>query len=212
MKNKIVVIFLLLLVLRSFGQDSIDNKLCIKIAPLALLDIYSGMSPRIGVEYKLKRNISLYNEIGTYVPNQNSNTNIKGFLSKIELKAFLNRSGKTINHYISSEIFYKQQTYDSYDSISQNSSYYLKNYSVSKKAACLTLKYGFLKVFKFNLVLDAFVGLGVRFKFVESTLTNYENSNIKPEGSYSANIALSKAGNFTLLNLDMGIKIGYRIK
>jgi hypothetical protein len=64
--------------------------LCVKIAPLAILDIYNGMSPRIGIEYKLKHNYALYNEIGTYFPNPNGMHNNRGILGKLEFKWYVN--------------------------------------------------------------------------------------------------------------------------
>lgn len=213
MKKAITIIFLLFIVLFTYGQDSIlDNKLCIKIAPLAIFDIYGGMSPRIGVEYKLKNNFSLYNEIGTYIPNANGMSNNYGILTKFEFKAYLNKSKRTSGSYISAELFYKQQSYYTYDSIYNSVNYNLKDYFVSKKVGCITIKYGFLQVYKFNLIIDGFVGLGIRYKVAESSLTKEENNNIQPEGVYRTNILKNKSGVFTNINFDAGVKIGYRLK
>lgn len=213
MKNNIIHFFLLLSSVFSYGQGAIiDNKLALKIAPLSILDIYGGSSTRIGVEYKLKNNYSLYNEIGTYFPYANGMHNNRGFLTKIEFKAYLNKQGLTINKYISAELFYKQQSYYTYDSIATSTNTYIKDYFVSKKVGCFTVKYGMLTIYKSRFVLDGFIGIGVRYKIAENTLNNNENKNIVSEGSYQTNILKNKSGTFTDLNFDMGLKIGYRLK
>jgi hypothetical protein len=212
MKN-IILFFLLFNKGFLFAQKerNSDNFLCVKIAPLSLLDIYSGMSPRIGVEYKIKNSYTIYNEIGSYIPNVNSNTNNKGILTKIELKYYFYEPKLKVNKYISGELFYKHQSFNSYDTIQINSIKYFKDYHVSKDVGCITIKYGVLVQYKYKIVLDYFIGLGYRYKNSKSSLTEDENRNIKPDGIYQANVNLSKAGTFTYLNFDMGIKIGYRI-
>lgn len=212
MKNKITLL-LLLTSICSYGQDSTnDHFLGLKIAPLSFLDIYSGMSPRLGVEYKVKNNISFYNEIGTYIPNVNSITHNKGGLTKFEIKYYLDYLNSKGNQYISAELFYKHQSFQIYDTINISSTKYLKDYSVTKDVTCFTIKYGMLREYKYRVFLDYFIGIGLRYKIAKSSLTNEENNNIQPEGSYQANIWLSKAGTFTYFNFDMGIKIGYRIR
>lgn len=212
MKTK-QVFLLVFLSLGSYGQDTlIDSKLCIKTAPLALLDIYSGMSPRIGIEYKIKNTISFYNELGTYVPNANSWINNHGFLTKFEIKLYLNKERKTSGQYLSTEFFFKHQSYKStYDTIiNSNREKYRKDYLISKNVGCCTLKYGILVCHKNRLILDFFFGLGFRYRATRNSLLNDER--IQPQGSYSENVSLSSAGNFKILNLDAGLKIGYGIR
>lgn len=208
------VIFIFFVSMRvAFGQsiDTADNNFCFKIAPLALLDIYSGMSPRVGVEYKLHNTLALYNELGTYISGPNSIQANRGVLIKIELKKYFNYSGHTTGDYISTELFYKHQSFRTVDSISVNTKYE-KEYGVVKDVGCLTVKYGRLSVFKYNVIVDVFVGLGLRYKVSHSTLTEVENEHIVPIGDYHLNIPVSQAGAFFYPNIDLGVKIGYRIK
>ena len=203
------MLFLISIKQNAFCQlDQADNKLCLKIAPLAYLDIYGGMSPRLGVEYKLKNTLSLYHEIGTYFPNPNGMHQNKGFLIKNELKKYLNKNNLSTGDYLSAELFYKHQNYFTNDTISGA----YKNYHVSKDAACLTIKYGMLSVIKYNLVFDVFAGVGLRYKITTSSLTEEENRSIVPNGDYHINVLLNKAGTFIIPNFDAGIKIGYRLK
>lgn len=212
MTRHLIIFIFLSLFRQTYGQDSlIDNKFCLKIAPLSLLDIYSGTSVRVGVEYKLKKNFALYNEIGTYIPNANGMHNNYGGLVKIEFKTYLNRDWQTSGSYISAELFYKHQSYYTYDSI-YSPMKYNKDYYVAKDVGCFTIKYGFLKVLKYNFVIDGFVGLGARQRFITNTLTSDENKNIMSDNDYNTNIAKNQAGTYTWLNFDAGIKIGYRFK
>lgn len=211
MPRYFTVFVFILLVGQTYGQDTlVDNKFRLKIVPLSLLDIYSGTSVRVGIEYKLKRNFALYNEIGTYIPNANGMHNNYGGLIKIEFKIYLNKTGQSSGHYTSAELFYKHQSYFTYDSINGPIKYQ-RDYYVAKDFGCFTIKYGFLKVLKCNLVIDTFIGLGVRQKFIYNTLTLYENENIIAE-SNNTNVLKNQAGTFTYLNFDAGIKVGYRFK
>lgn len=191
--------------------DTVDNKICVKIAPLAFLDIYSGMSPRIGIEYKVKKTFAIYNEIGTYISGPNSMQNNKGILTKVEFKKYFNHDDFTSGNYISAELFYKHQSFRMIDSIYVNTKYE-KEFNVTKDVGCVTIKYGKLSVFKYHFIVDAFVGLGLRYKVSKSTLTEEENKHIVPIGDYHLNIPVSEAGTFFYPNLDLGVKIGYSIK
>lgn len=209
MKVILPIFCILLLNNNALGQEKqTDNKLCLKIAPLAIFDIYSGMSPRIGFEYKLKTNLAIYHEFGTYIPNANGMHQNKGFLTKAELKKYLNSNNLTTGNYLSAELFYKHQNYSTNDTISG----LYKNYHVQKDVGCFTIKYGMLNIIKYNIVIDSFFGFGIRYKITSSTLSTEENRTIIPNGDYHINVLLNKAGTFVLPNFDAGIKVGYRLK
>jgi hypothetical protein len=213
MKTTILIIFLIStkIICGQNTDTKIDKKTCIKIAPLALLDIYSGMSPRIGIEYNLKRSFYLYNEIGTYISGPNSLLNNKGFLTKIELKKYFNFDEINSGTYLSAELFFKHQSFGRTDSIRLINKYE-KDYVVTKNVTCFTIKFGYLKDLKYNFFIDYFIGAGLRYKISSSTLTAEENSNIIGEGDYNFNIAVGESGKFYRPNIDIGLKIGYRIK
>lgn len=195
-----------------YGQkQGIKEIVSVKVCPLALLDIYSGMSPRIGLEYKLKKSLYLYNEIGTYISGPNSLLNNKGFISKMELKKYFNSDGINNGNYLSAEILFKHQSFGLTDTI-LTSPKYERAYSVTKNVSCFTIKFGEIKDLKHNFFFDYFIGLGLRYKLATSTLTKEENQNIKGEGDYRLNIAVGQAGDFFYPNIDFGIKVGYRLK
>ena len=211
MKTRLTLILLFSSKLIFGQQDSIDNKLRLTLTPLSLIDFYSGSSPRIGIEYKLKNNYAFYHEIGTYFPNFNGIKNNQGILAKTEFKYYLKKSGFTSDTYFSAELFYKYQTYNTWDTINIKP-IYRKDYTVYKSVGCFTIKYGLVEFFKCGITLDYFVGLGVRFKNAHSTLTTEENNNIQRVGDNGGNILENKAGQFILPNFEAGFKIGYKLK
>lgn len=192
-------------------DSTINSKLCVKIAPLSNLGIYAGPSFRAGIEYKIKDKISFYNEFGWfYLYGQ-------GGLTKFEIKKYLNNSDLNVGNYLSVELFYKYQQYNATDTISfLNSSNtitkYSKDYFVSKNVECLTIKYGSMTVYKFGIVVDLFVGLGIRLKQANNTLTTTENNNIQHSSDYGPNVFTNEAGIKVYPNLDAGIKIGFNFK
>lgn len=211
-KIKLICLFIFLSVcFCAQTNDNLNNHLSLKIAPFSLLDIYSGMSARIGIEYKIVNTLSLYNEFGTYISGPNSLLNNQGMLSKIELKKYFFQVEQHTGNYLSVELFYKHQKFNLIDSISLNTKYE-KEYKVLKDVACFTIKYGKLSVYMKRLIVDAFVGVGLRYKVATNNLTKEENKNIVPIGDYHFNLFVGKAGKFFYPNFDLGIKIGYVIK
>jgi len=217
---RILIIFLLGLISTiSLGQNQSNenSEISMKIDPLAFFPPYSGPSARIGIEYKIKENWSLFNEIGYYLPLKNEEyapKNTNGYTAEIELKHYFANNDKTSGEYISAELFYKYHSYDTSDSISiyKTRRYLNENYSVSKNVEAFTIKYGEMKVYSFGLIIDYYVGLGIRLKQSKNSLTDEENENIESSSDYGPNIFTNKAGNFIYPNFSLGIKIGYRIK
>lgn len=189
-------------------DSTVNSLICVKIAPLSNLGIYTGPSFRAGVEYKVKNKVSFYNEFGWfYLYGQ-------GGLTKFEIKKYLNHSDLNVGNYLSVELFYKYQQYNTSDTIgfinSSNSvTKYNKDYFVSKNVECLTIKYGSMIVLKYGIVVDFFVGLGIRLKQSHNTLTSDENKHIQNSSDYGPNQITNYAGNNIYPNIDAGIKIGY---
>lgn len=189
--------------------DSVlDSRLAVKLAPLSLLNT----SIRIGVEYKVKDNWSLYNELGYYF------LTTKGALAKFEVKHYLTNSSKNVGNYVSAELYYKYEEYLTTDTISKVNlnnlqiTRYEKEYKVFKNIECLTIKYGIMTACKYRLVFDAFAGIGLRLKQATNTLTSDENEHIKSSHDYGPNIIMNQAGFKVYPNFDLGVKIGFRIK
>jgi hypothetical protein len=191
-----------------FGQifkhsDSsfVDNKFCVKIPPLALIGSFSGSALRVDLEKKMLSHNALCFELGTFLPLTNrSLTNNRGVITRLEWK-----------YYCSVEFFYKNQSYNTHDSIKSTPNYY-NGYAVAKIVACLNIKYGYLDVYKKGFIMEVFVGVGVRVKDSNSTLSVIENNNIVPLGDVAGNIFANKSGRFIYPNVDVGFKIGFKAK
>jgi len=181
-----------------------DSKLCIKIAPLSMLNAFNGYSPRVGIEYRIKDYWSIYNEAGFFLYRG-------GVLTKFEIKNYL-EDYKNVGNYVSAELFYKYQSWGDWDSVHVDGKTYRKDFTISKHVECLTIKYGNMKVYAFGIVVDVFAGLGIRFKQAKNTLTYEENMNIQHSSDYGPNVFVNEGRNRIYPNFDFGIKIGYRIK
>ncbi len=192
-------------------DSTINSSICVKTAPLSNLGIYTGPSFRAGIEYKIKNKISFYNEFGWfYLYGQ-------GGLTKFEIKKYLNQHDLNAGNYLSVELFYKYQQYNTSDTIgfinsSNTVTKYSKDYFVSKHVECLTIKYGSMTVYKFGIVVDLFVGLGIRIKQANNSLTANENNHIQHSSDYGPNVFTNEAGFKVYPNFDAGIKVGYNFK
>ncbi len=204
------------------SEDPDDNKLSIEIPPLALLDGISGPSYQIGSEVKLCHNLSIYFEGGEYINTNISyytdggrETDLKGYLVKCELKYYLNHDEITSGNYLSLEGFYKKQSFDWQDSIHLTPPY-LTTFTEFKSVYCLNVKYGQLFVYKSRIIIDWYVGLGIRFGNFTSTLTPQQVSGLKygDTSEYDGDQlgeTVYPGGKKILPNVVLGFKIGYRI-
>lgn len=181
------------------AQSLGGNRLLVKFSPLSLHVPYVGRSLRLGCEYKIKEHISLENEFGFFFDNS------KGYLGKMELKFYSDALDQ--RNYFSGELYFKNQYYTTSDSFGLE----LREYNVTKNVECLTFKYGTVAVFKFGFLVDAYIGLGIRFQQNENTLTQYENDHMESTSDYGPNLILNRAGNRVYPNFTAGIKIGFRI-
>lgn len=215
---RICSLLLLLAAHISFGQnDSVPNippaKLVVKLAPLSLVPVYINPCVKAGVEYRFNNPMALYGEVGSFI------YSAKGFTSKLEFKYYLRESiyrARECN-YISAELYYKREAYDTYDTITPDPvdgevGFPKTEYSVFKQVQCFTVKYGVMQVYRRGFVLDFYAGLGIRFKQATNTLSAEDNANMPATSDYGPNLFINKAGNFIYPNFDAGVKIGWRIK
>ncbi len=191
-------------------NNAIESRFSIKIAPLPLIDLYSGSSYRIGTEFKVYKNAALYLEGGSYFPRFNGLTNVHGYTAKAEAKVYLNRQQKTGGTYVSLEYFYKQQSYDWGDSIKLTPAYY-KKYNLNKHINCVTAKFGVQYVYFNRIIVDVFAGIGVRYKNVKSTLNQNEVGHLNTGDSMSEPF-MDETGKLWRPNFDVGVKVGLLIK
>jgi hypothetical protein len=208
MRTKLFILFFILA--KAIHAQHEDNEIGIKICPLALLDPWNHSTVKMGMEFKVSGNSAVYGEMGTYITSYAGKRD-KGLLADIEFKHYLNDDFYTSGKYISLELFYKNQTYRTSDSIAIYP-HYEKIYDVHKSVECCTFKFGGMKVFECEFIAEAFFGLGIRIKNATSTLTVYENQHIQSSADYGPNLFANQSGHFIYPNIDIGVKIGYRLK
>lgn len=79
-------------------NDVAETKLSIYIPILPLIDLFSGLSYRLGSEFKVFHNISIYGEGGTFIykqPNGSWLNKVNGGVGKLGLKFYLNKNKLT---------------------------------------------------------------------------------------------------------------------
>lgn len=201
MKNLIGTILILINFQILAQSDSTIRTLKVfKISALSFRVPYVGSSVRISFEYGISKKFSLEHEIGINFYDS------KGFMLRTDVKRYLS-SGRN-SEYVGIDLFYKNQNYHTADTILNN---YVQ-YDVSKNVLALSLKYGQVTTFKFGLVLDFYVGLGLRLIQNRNTLSPTENFNMEATSDYGPNLIMNRAGNRIYPNVLFGLKFGYKLK
>ncbi len=200
-----IILFIILISTKIVcGQkDSVvDNRFCINTAPLSFIDVFGGNSYRIGLEYKLYKNIAHSIEIGKYFNYSAKGfftplkINPQGFIIRTSLKYYLNKKSRTVGDYLSIEYLYK-------------------NITIHKEISAVTIKYGSTKIFKNRFVIDLYAGIGARF-FTKgySTLTPEEEAGVLTGENHDDLVGGGQRvyKDFWIPNLNAGIKLGFRVK
>jgi hypothetical protein len=204
------ICFLLLLPLGLFGQSTEPpkNRFALTVDPLAAIDIFSCPAYRFGVEMPVYKNFSLALEGGGYFEYAPLYKNVIGYMLKSELKRYA-KNRNNMGSYFALSYFYKRQTYTVDDVLKRvNTPLY---YTMDKKVHALTLKYGYTSNGR-RVFYDAFCGLGVRYKNVDGIgLTPYEIQNRRGTGESEFALFRDLVGVHYLPNIDIGVKICYRL-
>jgi hypothetical protein len=215
MKLLFVFFFLLLGVVGHAQMQSETNvhrnRLSVFIDPLPLLDTYSGSSYRGGFEMKAVKRFAVCLEGGGYFRNFNGLHDVRGYVFKAEVKHYLSPELENMGLYLSAEYFYKRQGYSFSDTIDATPDY-PRAYRMEKYITACNLKIGVMTVERWNIVLDAYAGLGIRVKHTSSDLTAYEREHRKFYNDSQSDPLVNGVGNFIYPNLVAGFKIGYCIR
>lgn len=209
MKKGFVIAFILLSK-SIYGQDNdyVEHRVYLKFAPVALLDPWNGPTVKIGTEINNEGGNAIYFELGTFFSDKTTHLNNKGILARTEFKHYIDGEYTNCGAYLSLELFYKHQSYQTHDSIELTPNY-RKDYSLNKNVAALTFKLGYMAPLGSTFNLEIFLGLGVRIKNATSTLTADENDHIKAVADYGPNQLANVAGHFVLPNVLVGMKFAF---
>ncbi|PQJ22638.1 hypothetical protein BST94_03445 [Nonlabens xylanidelens] len=197
-------------------NDQKEFNLIAGIAPLSLIDVFDGISIRPTVDIKLYKNYALGLEYGHYLDIDGEfKRGQTGYLIKLTFKYYLNKE-RVFGNYIALEYQYKNVTFGLDDQISfPDQESFVKNYSLNRKSNVYTIKFGETTSISKHLVIDFYVGLGVRFlnstasgispEELDNISTTEDNEDTLIEGLYI------EPGNFIRPNLTLGFKLGYKI-
>lgn len=186
------------------------GKLNLRFAPLALGDIYSGACIRGGAEIKVIENWSVSLEAGHYLNNFNGMKQIKGILTDLMVRRYFSSLDSASQIYFSINYTFKKQSFNYHDSILTILPYFV-GYQTRKLINCINLNIGYYKVLKKRILLDAYAGVGIRMKVVDSTLTDSEFDKAKEYNDSQSLYFMVTPGKFFWPNLNLGIRVGYVI-
>lgn len=147
------------------------------IAPLALIDVFDGMSARPTVEVPLSKRVTVGAEVGFIFFSTMYKENARGYIIKPILKYYINPK-KQVMRYFALEYMYKEHHYYLTDSLKNHDVRSKRKYNMDRKAVAFTLKYGQVSKWKGIFDIDWYVGGGVRFQNSVSQLTPEEERSV----------------------------------
>lgn len=211
MKTKLLI-FLLFIAEIGVGQTNEIPvpKLSIETAPLSLIDVYGGYSYRIGSEFKLHNNMSMYLEGGGYL---NFGTGTTGYILSVECKYYF-KSGNTERYYVSLEGEYKSQAFNWTDTVRLANPKYVATFRIYKTVECINGGFGAILPISKRFFGDLYCGIGIRYKQATANISQqeYNEMEVGKDDDYGLFGFMTEIGNFTYLNLMLGVKVGYRIE
>jgi len=209
----ILLIFLRTAVFAWEPDSTANPRLMVKIPVLSYIDIFGGLSYRLGAEMKIYENISGSLELGKYFSFQSENR--RGGIIRAEVKGYRNEE-KCTGNYFSIEYLYKNTTFNFVDSFASPSKLrYEKEYKIHKEISCLTLKWGELEIYKKRLVFEWYAGIGLRYySNAYNNLSADENENMLTGEGHGDIVGggIRLVGRHLTPNLNAGIKLGYLIR
>lgn len=191
----------------SIQNTIVNNRFIIRIAPLALIDVYNSSNYKFGFEVQPFHRFAITGDFGGYFKTFNLWKNCTGFNIDIGFRYYLNRHRLNQRFYIALNYFYKEQGFDHDDSIIDVPF----TYRTEKFVTCSNVNFGWVKIYKKRLVLDLFAGLGIRIKKVNSTVTHEELDKAKEYSDSQSLFFIVTPGKFIYPNLNIGMRIGLRI-
>lgn len=224
--TRVITILFLSIPVFGFSQlykDSLaygNKKFSAELLPLGFIDFFSGPSYQGDIEFRMYKGFSMNIEGGGYFRNWGADMqDVQGYMVKIEPKLYLHNVrlddiGYEVN-YLSLQFSYKKQELTWTDSILLQPAY-VKTFRIYKGITTIAFKYGHCGIVG-HFIYDSYVGLGLRFKHVTSSLTPLESNNMDftPPGDIdpSDEEGLEYGIGFVVLPvIEWGIRLGFCTK
>lgn len=207
----VCLLILGLIPLKTFAQQHLDleKKLLIKTSPLALLDpetlVIQG-----GIEYFISPKFSIQSELGINggifgIPaGRSKNEDFKLWRSKNELKFHAK------NYYWGLELFFVDKDFiriDDYFFDSNSTTWYNKAH-IDFQVLGTGLKFGKQKYISENLLLDSFLGIGIRSRYRKITMLEISPNQEQEDEYFLSSDRYRINGRDYVPQFTMGIKVG----
>lgn len=197
------------------GQSNNEpHKLLLTISPGHLVEFYHGTSVNVGGEFSLNEHFGFYGEVGKYLPNSLIANNYyqKGSTLLGELKYYFNPEKITSKHYLSLQYMRGNQSYTRADPIGPvNDLTTFSVYDVDKEFHDFSMRYGILFVNSKRLVLNPYIGIGLRYQQVETDITNEQMAILNFYSGRSPHQWIHRNGTSFYAKAHLGIRIGIKL-
>lgn len=216
------VLFFMLVIIHSYGQNANNYKNQFKLSPVKIADLINP-----GIEFNYERKFGNFSTqlSAAYLVDVFGITvfsNFKGFRVGVEEKYFLNsqrkiffRKREYFHPYLSASLAFAKVDYkfeSKFGIIDPDTDFvtyeYLDAFGIKKQTMALNFKYGFQTIYK-HWIVDISFGLGLKYKNVE----HYDRNNPTDQliESRHANVydISNKEMKGITLNVPATLKIGY---
>lgn len=218
----IVLSFLLTPTLVSFGQEANTGGYRIHIAPLNLLDPYTGVV-QIGVQKRFSRRLALVADYGLQFNPLSRKSDGREDYSyhkfKAELKYFVRgpklvgkRRHKLVEPYYSFQAFYMPQRYHKLGGyiIRDGESYRYDRSDINRKAFSFSLLIG-EEITRGRFTIDQYIGVGYRLLKIRHRTVGEVPGFEEPTDWFNDSPADERESLLSRPHFPMGIKIGYNL-
>lgn len=223
------------IILFSSTVSAQNEKVIVKFCPPALIDIVGFPTFQVGVEQRLSRHFSFYNEAGIELYHfSKSDTNFigsSGFKLKTELRYYFKKKHSRRNFYKTPAAYTMNGQYAAvnafyvHNNFNKQISYFPDGGPDMKEDAMgirktvwgLNLLVGIQQHWGRKFVLDAYTGLGVRYRYITDINRQFIPDKDRVSTSIDPSIhewldGVDARGGYSMApNFSLGFRIGYRL-
>jgi len=192
-------------------QPDSSYKMAVKLNVLSLVD-YTP-SAQFAFQYKVGRSFYIQHEIGYIThylsPFWDNSSNLNGYRLKSQAKLKINNFKNGSFLYTGLDLMYKSITYRQEDEFTffENAYFQKINYGRKKNASTATFLFGYEPNIGNKLVLDVFIGLGIRYVDIKEKDIPF-NAVRLGRGIFGN----KTEGTYFLPNVSLGLRMGYILK
>lgn len=206
-----------------------QQNVLIKLCPVALIDEVSFPTIQAGIEFKISKKLSWYNEFGIKYRKsyyEKSDTNFvtsNGFKAKTEIRYYLKNNNETNleGKYFAVNAFLTKDTHNTEIGYFYNGNTSLLKtdaFGVKKTVFGLNFIYGYQELLTKKISVDIYTGLGIRFRNINTVNKEFNQNRDSFDGPIDINIGAirqeidANAGFNVRPNFTFGFRVCYKLK